>query len=62
MTDSAGPPQLGQIPQSSGFNVPTMSNINSVQDAKDTVYNSEVSGLKLSLSAEWSLTPYSTVA
>lgn len=43
MTDS-GPPKLDQIPQSSGFNVPTMSSINSdsVQDTKQGLYGSEV--------------------
>lgn len=42
MTDS-GPPKLDQIPQSSGFNVPTMSSMNdSVQDTKGSLYDSQV--------------------
>ncbi len=43
MTDSR-PPKLDQIPQSSGFNLPTMSSMNSdsVQDTKQGLYSSEV--------------------
>ena len=42
MTDS-GPPKLDQIPQSSGFSVPTMSSMNdSVQDTKGSLYDSQV--------------------
>ena len=51
MTDS-GPPKLDQISQSSGFNVPTMSNIDndSVQDTKGSLYDSQVGTIPLSLS------------
>lgn len=42
MTDSGGPPKLDQISQSSEFNVPTMSSMNSdsVQDTKQGLYSS----------------------
>ena len=42
MTDS-GPPKLDQIPQSSDFNVPTMSTMNdSTQETKGSLYDSQV--------------------
>jgi len=46
MTDA--PPQLGQIPASSEFQVPTIKNMDSnstngnVQNARDSIYSSQV--------------------
>ena len=49
MTDS-GPPKLDQLPQSSGFNVPTMSTMNdSTQETKGSLYDSQVGAEPYSL-------------
>lgn len=58
MTDS-GPPKLDQIPQSSGFNVPTMSSMNSesVQDTQQGLYSSQVQLHLSRLAVECALIP-----
>ena len=58
MTDSE-PPKLDPISQGSGFDVPTMSSLNSdsVQDTKQSFYGSEVQLQSSPFAVECRLTP-----